>query len=147
MTVLNDHKACNYIFSSQAFVWGFWGYQTNWHRPRGNAFFDELVETDRFEETRAGVTKDAADFALVFVIGRLDLILKDENIGFTIISGDRGFGQVKMSMKACKRRIQIIDPHRDGYGNRGGMDTVLRRHCRRSLSCEPKMRSAVVRCL
>lgn len=133
---------------SKAFVWGFWGQQTNWFPPRGNRFYNELLATNRFEETMAGRDKDAADFAIVLKIGQMDKDIKNRDIGFTIVTGDRGFNQVKMDFLGTKRQIEIVNPHklnrnRGQFGNGDNIDAALRRHCRRSRSTEPIVRSPI----
>lgn len=125
---------------SKAFVWGFWGKLTKWVRPRWNVYFQQLETTGRFEETIAGSSKDAADFAMVLKLGQMDKDIKKRDIGFTIVTGDRGFHQVQEDFKWAKRSVNVINPHilnRNPYG----IDDAIRSQCRRSQSVEPKLRN------
>ena len=76
----------------------------------------------------------------------MDKDIKKRDIGFTIVTGDRGFQQVRMDFLGSRRAVEIINPHslnrRNGmHGYRESIDSVLRRHCRRAQSSEPKLRN------
>lgn len=93
----------------------------------------------------AGREKDAADFAMVLKIGQMDKDIKKRDIGFTIVTGDRGFQQVRLDFLGSRRAVEVINPHmlsrKNGlYRERESIDSVLRRHCRRAQSSEPKLR-------
>ena len=79
----------------------------------------------------------------------MDKDIKNRDIGFTIVTGDRGFNQVKMDFLGTARQIEIVNPHklnrnRGQFGNGDNIDAALRRHCRRSRSTEPIVRSPIV---
>jgi len=156
-------KLNDYI-PDKTFVWGFWGGTWEWHRPLGNRFFAELVAQGRFEETMAGRSKDAADFAMVFKIGQLSVKLQNNDIAFTVISGDRGFEQLNRDTASYRRPFRVFNPHAldkycghvlgaglidGGFGRRrNNIDAVLRHYrCqtdaksrRRSRSIAPMIR-------
>lgn len=92
------------------FVWAFYGGKTFWNEPNCNTY-DALKEKGNFHlNKKSGRTKDAADFALVLHVGKMDERLP-KHIPFTILSGDKGFLEIENQMKTSKRHAKVIDPH------------------------------------
>lgn len=100
------HKLpCN--LPADVVVFCFWGGNRNLSIETMCTPFVHLVKEKRVEFTKCGNTKNAADFGLAAKLIALDLKLK--NVRFTIISGDKGFDELKNHMDPGK--ITRIDPH------------------------------------
>ncbi|CAE1170742.1 unnamed protein product [Acanthosepion pharaonis] len=81
------------------FVWAFYGASTHWIEPNKCITYDELKQKGYFYlNKKSGRTKDAADFALVLHVGKMDERLP-QHISFTILSGD------KVGQALCLHRL------------------------------------------
>ena len=81
----------------------------------------------------------------------MDKDVRKPDVGFTIVTGDRGFQQVRLDFLGSRRAVDVINPHvlsrkNEWSGERESIDSVLRRRCRRSLSTEPKILSPLMLC-
>lgn len=99
-----------YPLPSGVFVWGFCGGNYT-SKKKMSTHFTALVHERRFyQHPKCGTTKNAADFALCVQAARLDLLLP-MNIPFTVLSGDKGFGELKAQLDSSPRQIHLVDPH------------------------------------
>ncbi|XP_053380506.1 uncharacterized protein LOC123559910 [Mercenaria mercenaria] len=93
------------------FVWGFFGGKLVWHAPYRLEIFRQMKRKELFYlNERCGATKDAADFAIVLAVGKMDEKLPT-NIAFTIMSGDTGFCEVERQMRDSERKVLVVNPH------------------------------------
>lgn len=93
------------------FVWGFFGGRVQWREPRRCYIFNQIKQKGQFYlNEQCGFTKDAADFAIVLTVGKMDERLPS-HIAFTIMSGDKGFCEVERQMKTSVRKAVVINPH------------------------------------
>lgn len=93
------------------FVYCFLGGHTKWREPVGCRAFDNLRRTRNvYVHRRSGTTKNAADTALAVQTGRIDCLLP-KHIPFTVISGDRGFEQLREEIQALDRVCHLVNPH------------------------------------
>ncbi|XP_036361509.1 E3 SUMO-protein ligase ZNF451-like [Octopus sinensis] len=77
--------------------------------------FHRLISTGGFHKNyQSGRTKNAADFAMMLQIGKMDELLP-KHVQFTIFSGDKGFQEALHQMKNSRRTIRIINPHVPGW--------------------------------
>lgn len=105
-------KKLPFCLPDLTFVWAFYGGNTRWIEPNKCITYDELKQKGYFYlNKKSGRTKDAADFALVFHVGKMDERLP-QHISFTILSGDKCFYEVENQLKNSKRLTKVIDPHR-----------------------------------
>lgn len=92
------------------FVWGFCGgaYTAKKYQP---PLYHKLIKEKRFfSHPKCGKSKNAADFALCVQAARLDLVLP-VHIPFTVLSGDKGFDELRMQLATSARKIHLVDPH------------------------------------
>ncbi|KAL4219638.1 hypothetical protein ACF0H5_022210 [Mactra antiquata] len=93
------------------FIWGFFGGKNAWHEPGKCLVFRTMKQNGFFYlNDQCGRTKDAADFAIVLAVGKMDERLPS-NIAFTILSGDKGFMEVERQMKESTRKVLVVNPH------------------------------------
>ena len=94
------------------FVWGFCGGAYNMKKYKNAPpLYQKLVQEKRFfSHPKCGKSKNAADFALCVQAARLDLILP-VHIPFTVLSGDKGFDELRMQLASSARKIHLVDPH------------------------------------
>ena len=94
------------------FVWGFCGGAYNMKKYKNAPpLYHKLVQEKRFfNHPKCGKSKNAADFALCVQAARLDLILP-VHIPFTVLSGDKGFDELRMQLASSARKIHLVDPH------------------------------------
>ncbi|XP_067876257.1 E3 SUMO-protein ligase ZNF451 isoform X2 [Heterodontus francisci] len=118
------------------FFWGFQGGNTHWKAPENCPVYNFLVNTGCFFlHPRCSARKDAADFAICmhvcvlffynlvlsykstdidncscFGAGRMDEQLP-KHIPFTVLSGDKGFEELKNQLKKTMRPGHILNPH------------------------------------
>ncbi|KAK3577544.1 hypothetical protein CHS0354_026512 [Potamilus streckersoni] len=93
----------------KTFVWGFFGGANKWKKPLNTPFFDVQQSRGLFYlNDRCGRTKDAADVAILYAVGKMDVLLP-KHVPFTILSGGMCFKELERQM--TKRNIVIIDPH------------------------------------
>ncbi|XP_060551929.1 uncharacterized protein LOC132713376 [Ruditapes philippinarum] len=93
------------------FVWGFYGGKNPWYAPMRLEIFRQMKQKEQFYlNERCGTTKDAADFAIVLAVGKMDEKLP-ANIAFTIMSGDKGFCEVERQMRNSERKVMVVNPH------------------------------------
>lgn len=93
------------------FVWGFFGGKNMWMEPNRLAIFRQMKQKGLFYlNERCGTTKDAADFAIVLTVGKMDEKLPSD-IAFTIMSGDKGFCEVERLMSDSERKVMVVNPH------------------------------------
>jgi len=67
------------------------------------------LQRGRLQFYEAGVRHDAADFRLVLTLGGLNARLA-QDVGFTILSGDRGFTEVVPAIGTV-RKVSVFNPH------------------------------------
>jgi hypothetical protein len=102
-----------YPLPPKVFVWGFCGGNYSNKRKYISVHFHALVREKRFfQHPMCGKSKNAADFALCVQAARLDLQLP-KHIPFTVLSGDKGFGELKTQLSSSERQIHLIDPHHE----------------------------------
>ncbi|XP_055491037.1 E3 SUMO-protein ligase ZNF451 isoform X2 [Leucoraja erinacea] len=93
------------------FFWGFQGGKTNWKAPENCPVYNYLVNTGCFFlHPRCSARKDAADFAICMHAGRMDEQLP-KHIPFTVLSGDKGFEELKNQLKKTMRPGHVLNPH------------------------------------
>uniref|UniRef100_UPI00398E871C E3 SUMO-protein ligase ZNF451 isoform X2 n=1 Tax=Pristiophorus japonicus TaxID=55135 RepID=UPI00398E871C len=93
------------------FFWGFQGGRTNWKAPENCPIYNFLVNTGCFFlHPRCSSRKDAADFAICMHAGRMDEQLP-KHIPFTVLSGDKGFEELKNQLKKTLRPGHVLNPH------------------------------------
>ncbi|ESO92601.1 hypothetical protein LOTGIDRAFT_120571, partial [Lottia gigantea] len=97
----------------KTFVWTFYGGNTSWKEPKALPFLKLKKDGCFYLHSQCGKTKDAADFAICFTIGKMDDRLPKQ-IPFAILSGDRGFCEIENQMRHSSRRTVVIDPHEAG---------------------------------
>ncbi|KAK3698759.1 hypothetical protein QZH41_014519 [Actinostola sp. cb2023] len=98
-------------FSPSTFVWCFHGGTTSWNPPPSSVLLRHLQDMDCFHlHPKCGTSKDAADFALCVQAGKLDVLLPKE-IPFTVLSGDKGFHELRHQLLLSKREVHIVNPH------------------------------------
>ncbi|CAB4026341.1 zinc finger 451 S homeolog isoform X2 [Paramuricea clavata] len=101
-----------YSLPPKVFVWGFCGGNYS-NKHQGSVHFRALVREKRFfQHPMCGKSKNAADFALCVQAARLDLQLP-KHIPFTVLSGDKGFGELKTQLSSSERQIHLVDPHHE----------------------------------
>jgi hypothetical protein len=101
-----------YPLPPKVFVWAFCGGQFG-QSLKWSVHFRALLQEKRFfQHPKCGTSKNAADFALCVQAARLDLQLPVD-IPFTVLSGDKGFGELKSQLKSSARQIHLVDPHRE----------------------------------
>ncbi|GAB1605329.1 E3 SUMO-protein ligase ZNF451-like isoform X1 [Argonauta hians] len=103
-------KHIQHYFPEKTFLWVFYGAQTRWIPPKSLVYKKLVQDGCFFLNPKSGGTKQAADFALVLHIGKMDERLP-EHIKFTIMSGDKGFYEICHQFRNSQRPIQIINPH------------------------------------
>ncbi|XP_052826038.1 E3 SUMO-protein ligase ZNF451 isoform X2 [Octopus bimaculoides] len=102
-----------FLLPPNTFVWGF--HSTQWNQPTRCLAFHRLMSTGGFHKNyQSGRTKNAADFAMMLQIGKMDELLP-KHVQFTIFSGDKGFQEALHQMKDSRRMIRIINPHVPGW--------------------------------
>ncbi|KAL3868733.1 hypothetical protein ACJMK2_041503 [Sinanodonta woodiana] len=102
-------KKLHQCLPDKTFVWGFFGGTNEWKIPLNSAFFNIQQSRGLFYlNDRCGKTKNAADVAILYVVGQMDVLLP-KHVPFTVISGDKGFKELEIQM--TKRNLAIIDPH------------------------------------
>ncbi|XP_069742173.1 E3 SUMO-protein ligase ZNF451 isoform X3 [Narcine bancroftii] len=93
------------------FFWGFQGGKSHWKTPENCPVFNYLVNTGCFFlHPRCSARKDAADFAICMHAGRMDEQLP-KHIPFTVLSGDKGFEELKNQLKKTMRPGHVLNPH------------------------------------
>ncbi|XP_067840159.1 E3 SUMO-protein ligase ZNF451 isoform X2 [Heptranchias perlo] len=93
------------------FFWGFQGGKTHWKAPENCPIYNFLVNTGCFFlHPRCSARKDAADFAICMHAGRMDEQLP-KHIPFTVLSGDKGFEELKNQLRKTMRPGYILNPH------------------------------------
>ncbi|XP_041044101.1 E3 SUMO-protein ligase ZNF451 isoform X1 [Carcharodon carcharias] len=93
------------------FFWGFQGGKNHWKPPENCPVYNFLVNTGCFFlHPRCSTRKDAADFAICMHAGRMDEQLP-KHIPFTVLSGDKGFEELKNQLKKTMRPGHILNPH------------------------------------
>ncbi|XP_078255153.1 E3 SUMO-protein ligase ZNF451 isoform X2 [Rhinoraja longicauda] len=93
------------------FFWGFQGGKTNWKAPENCPIYNYLVNTGCFFlHPRCSARKDAADFAICMHAGRMDEQLP-KHIPFTVLSGDKGFEELKNQLMKTMRPGHVLNPH------------------------------------
>ncbi|XP_051881116.1 E3 SUMO-protein ligase ZNF451 isoform X2 [Pristis pectinata] len=93
------------------FFWGFQGGKTHWKAPENCRIYNYLVNTGCFFlHPRCSARKDAADFAICMHAGRMDEQLP-KHIPFTVLSGDKGFEELKNQLKKTMRPGHVLNPH------------------------------------
>ncbi|XP_072912642.1 E3 SUMO-protein ligase ZNF451 isoform X4 [Hemitrygon akajei] len=93
------------------FFWGFQGGKNNWKAPENCPVYNYLVNTGCFFlHPRCSARKDAADFAICMHAGRMDEQLP-KHIPFTVLSGDKGFEELKNQLKKTMRPGHVLNPH------------------------------------
>ncbi|XP_078397951.1 E3 SUMO-protein ligase ZNF451 isoform X2 [Cetorhinus maximus] len=93
------------------FFWGFQGGRNHWKPPENCPVYNFLVNTGCFFlHPRCSTRKDAADFAICMHAGRMDEQLP-KHIPFTVLSGDKGFEELKNQLKKTMRPGHILNPH------------------------------------
>ncbi|CAI9736551.1 E3 SUMO-protein ligase ZNF451-like isoform X4 [Octopus vulgaris] len=103
-------KHVHRYFPNETFLWAFYGAKTKWFPPKSDVYKKLVQDGCFFLNPKSGHTKQAADFALVLHVGKMDERLP-EHIKFTILSGDKGFYEVSHQFENSKRHMQIVDPH------------------------------------
>lgn len=103
-------KHVQHYFPTETFLWVFRGAQTKWFPPKSDVYEKLVQDGCFFLNPKSGCTKQAADFALVLHVGKMDERLP-EHIKFTILSGVKGFNEVCHQLENSKRHMQIVDPH------------------------------------
>ncbi|XP_052774975.1 E3 SUMO-protein ligase ZNF451-like [Mya arenaria] len=99
------------ILPNGTFVWGFKGGGNVWREPRFCNIFNMMKLNKMFYlHGQCGLTKDAADFAIVLTVGTMHERLP-KHIPFTILSGDKGFLEVERQMRNEERKASVLDPH------------------------------------
>ena len=93
----------------RTFVWGFYGSDRNWKDPF-NEPFQYAKQNGLWHVHKCSDRKDAADFAICLMVGKLDERLP-EHIPFTIVSGDKGFLELEEHMRCSRRRVTVVGPH------------------------------------
>eukprot|EP00698_Gefionella_okellyi_P002981 TRINITY_DN12814_c0_g1_i1.p1 TRINITY_DN12814_c0_g1~~TRINITY_DN12814_c0_g1_i1.p1 ORF type:complete len:638 (-),score=148.13 TRINITY_DN12814_c0_g1_i1:78-1991(-) len=97
------------------FVWCFHGGKQQWHEPKNCIAYDHMKQHRNVViHTRSGTQRDAADQAIAVQAGRLDCLLP-KSIPFTVISGDKGFLQLKRELEALQRQCHVVSPHHQEY--------------------------------
>ena len=94
----------------RTFVWGFYGGATSWKEPCNEPFQYAKQNGLWHLHKKCSNRKDAADFAICLMVGKLDERLP-KHIPFTILSGDRGFLELEEQMRGSRRRATVINPH------------------------------------
>ncbi|XP_072354510.1 E3 SUMO-protein ligase ZNF451 isoform X1 [Scyliorhinus torazame] len=93
------------------FFWGFQGGKNHWKQPENCPVYNFLVNTGCFFlHPRCSTRKDAADFAICMHAGRMDEQLP-KHIPFTVLSGDKGFEELKNQLKKTMRPGHVLNPH------------------------------------
>ncbi|XP_042189516.1 E3 SUMO-protein ligase ZNF451 [Callorhinchus milii] len=93
------------------FFWGFKGGKTVWKQPENCPIYNYLVNTGSFFlHPPCSDRKDAADFAICMHAGRMDEQLP-KHIPFTVLSGDKGFEELKNQLKKTMRPGHVLNPH------------------------------------
>jgi len=93
------------------FIHGFYGVQTPYLEPRQNPALERLKAAGCWKLHPPCLDKrDAADQAIVFQCGQ-DVHTTGASVAFTVVSGDRGFQQVKRSCQESGRQLELLDPH------------------------------------
>src|SRR5690606_26765117 len=92
--------------SKDVVVFCFWGERTRLRLSTEDPVLKDLIQNKRVEFVKCGDKKDAADVGLNFKVGFLESYL-DVNIPFTVISGDRGFEELKKHVNPNRRFTQI----------------------------------------
>ncbi|XP_014775616.1 E3 SUMO-protein ligase ZNF451 [Octopus bimaculoides] len=103
-------KHVHHYFPNETFLWAFYGAKTKWFPPKSDVYKKLVQDGCFFLNPKSGYTKQAADFALVLHVGKMDERLP-VHIKFTILSGDKGFYEVSHQFENSKRHMQIVDPH------------------------------------
>jgi len=99
---------------SGTLVQGFLGGKTAFREPNRNSIFKALRKQGGWKlHKRCGTTKNAADFAIAVQLGKDDERFP-ESVPFTIVSGDRGFGEL-LTRTNPKRKVNLLDPHRKDF--------------------------------
>jgi hypothetical protein len=94
----------------RTFVWGFYGGNTQWSEPNCQQFLYAKNLGLWHVHNKCSRRKDAADFAICLMVGKLDERLP-KHIPFTILSGDHGFLELENQMRGSRRRATVINPH------------------------------------
>ncbi|XP_061410358.1 E3 SUMO-protein ligase ZNF451 isoform X1 [Lethenteron reissneri] len=93
------------------FIWGFKGGSNKWQPPRDCAAYRQLQQQGCFFlHPQCSGRKDAADFAICLHAGRMDAQLP-KHIPLSVLSGDKGFMEVKEQFARTGRPSHILDPH------------------------------------
>ncbi|XP_032808582.1 E3 SUMO-protein ligase ZNF451 [Petromyzon marinus] len=93
------------------FIWGFKGGHNKWQPPRDCAAYRQLHQQGCFFlHPQCSGRKDAADFAICLHAGRMDAQLP-KHIPLSVLSGDKGFMELKEQFARTGRPSHILDPH------------------------------------
>ncbi|XP_052251597.1 uncharacterized protein LOC127858457 isoform X3 [Dreissena polymorpha] len=100
-----------FLLPKGTFVWAFHGGKFHWNEPDNCVLLQDMKKKRQFYlHQNVGTTKDAADFAIVLIVGMMHERLP-MGIPFTIVSGDMRFLEVECQMKTEQKRAIVVDPH------------------------------------
>jgi len=99
------------LLPENCFVHGFHAAKTKYVEPRNNPALEKLRAAGCWKLHPACLDRrDAADQAIVFQCG-MDLPVLPASVAFTVVSGDRGFEQLKKNCEESGRELKLLDPH------------------------------------